>query len=325
MQRACSSTEYLPLVSIPRVSRARLARRSIKEAHIDVPPDLRRTITAWAGAAGAAWLDALPAVVAALAAEWSLTVGEPYVPSGVTGLAVRVTTADGTPAVLKVRYDEDGDAAPEAAALRHFGGRAAVALLAADDARGALLLERCVPGTPLLGRPDAEAADAICALLPDLWSPVPEAHPFRSTNDLARRWRETLAGATSVDPALRDEAVALAADLAAYDGPEVVLHGDLHAANVLAAQRRPWLAIDPKGYVGDPARDVAAMLRDRATPNVVGRRLAAAAALGLDPARCRAWALAQAVEGAVWSYERGHTAGGDAFAREATALATLPG
>lgn len=56
------------------------------------------------------------------------------------------------------------------------------------------------------------------------------------------------------------------------------------------------------------------MLRDRATPAVAGRRLAVVREVtGLDPARLRGWALAQAVEGAAWSYDVGDRASGDAF------------
>ena len=36
---------------------------------------------------------------------------------------------------------------------------------------------------------------------------------------------------------------------------EVLLCTDLHAGNILAAEREPWLLIDPKPYVGDPTYD----------------------------------------------------------------------
>jgi streptomycin 6-kinase len=288
-----------------------------------VPDDLRRSVPLWAGAAGVAWLDSLPSLVSALAEEWRLDVGAPYVPSGLTALALRVTCADGTPAVLKVRFPEE-DGSGEAAALRHFGGVAAVTLLASDDARAALLLERCEPGTPLLDRPDDEAAYTVCGLLGELWSPPSPGHSFRTTRESANRWAATVSGSTTVDARLRDEVVASLRELAADDVAPVVLHGDLHPANVLRATRRPWLTIDPKGKAGDPAYDVAALLRDRATPATAPRRLAIAAeVLGLDRARMRAWALAQAVEGAVWSSECGDVAAGESFREEASALAAL--
>ncbi|MDQ1710885.1 MAG: streptomycin 6-kinase [Frankiaceae bacterium] len=283
-----------------------------------VPDDLARTVAAWAGPAGAAWLAALPDLVTVLAQRWSLAVGAAYQPSGYTSLALRAVRADGTPCVLKLRCPAP-DPAPEAAGLRAFGGRAAVALLAEDVDRGALLLERCEPGTPLLGRVgDDEATRVICGLLPDLW--LPGGDDFVSTAEVANRWAATLSGAVTVAARLRDEALDLLAGLAAYGGQPVVLHGDLHAANVLRATRRPWLAIDPKPLAGDPAFDVAAVLRDRASPANVAQRLAIAADV-VDRARARGWALAQAVEGAVWSYDVGDARSGDAFVLAAEALA----
>jgi streptomycin 6-kinase len=287
---------------------------------VRVPDDLAATVSAWAGDAGTAWLATLPSLVAALAEQWSLTVGEPYRPSGYTALAVRVRQADGTPCVLKVRCPEP-DLAPEAAGLRAFGGRAAVRLLAEDAERGALLLERCEPGTTLLAAvADGEAVRVLCGLLPDLWVPAPEG--YVTTTEVANRWAATLSGTVSIDAALRDEALDLLGGLASFDGEPLLLHGDLHAANVLRATRRPWLAIDPKPLVGDPAFDVAALLRDRVTDATVRDRLAIVTeTLGLDRARARGWALAQAVEGAVWSYGVGDVQSGDAFVVAAGALA----
>jgi streptomycin 6-kinase len=230
-----------------------------------VPADLRAGLATWAGDAGAEWLASLPALVTSLAERWSLTVGEPYVPSGYTALALRVTCADGTPGVLKVRCPVE-DEAVESAALRHFGGRAAVALLDADDTCRALLLERCDPGTSLLTEPDDVAVAEVCALLPDLWSPAPAGHPFPMVADAALRWSERLRrNDFGVPAALCDETLALLEWLVADPGPAMVLHGDLHAANVLRARRRPWLAIDPKGRVGEAAYDVAPLIRDRVT------------------------------------------------------------
>jgi streptomycin 6-kinase len=286
---------------------------------VRVPDDLAATVSAWAGDAGTAWLATLPALVAALAAEWSLTIGEPYVPSGYTALAVRVRRADGTPCVLKLCCPEP-DPAPEAAGLRAFGGRAAVRLYAEDVPRRALLLERCEPGTPLLAAvADDEATRVMCGLLPDLWQPATDG--YATTTEVANRWAATLSGALSVPARLRDEALDLLGGLASYDGPPVQLHGDLHAANVLRATRRPWLAIDPKPVVGDPAFDAAALLRDRVTAANAGDRLSIVAeTLGLG-ARPRGWALAQAAEGAVWSYRVGDVRSGDAFVVAAEVLA----
>jgi len=92
----------------------------------------------------------------------------------------------------------------------------------------------------------------------------------------------------------------------------VLLHGDLHHDNILAAERQPWLAIDPKGLVGEPEYEVGALLRNPmpgllAIPHperVLARRLdILAESLGFDRDRLRAWGLAQAVLAAWWSIE----------------------
>ncbi len=288
-----------------------------------VPEDLRRTISGWAGDAGRAWLDALPRLVAEVAGMWSLTLGEPYVPSGYTALALRATRADGTPCVLKVGVPDEWSK-PEAAALRHFGGGAAVTFLAADADRFALLLERCDPGTPLTAEPDDVATTVIAGLLRELWAPPPEAHLFRVLSRDCEGWAATVRGSDVVDARLRDETLDLLGWLAAAVPDPVVLHGDLHAANVLRARRRPWLVIDPKGAVGDRAFDTAAAIRDRAAPDLVPRRFAILTeTLGLDPARVRGWALVQAVEGAAWSAQAGDVAAVAPYVEAATIIAGL--
>jgi streptomycin 6-kinase len=92
----------------------------------------------------------------------------------------------------------------------------------------------------------------------------------------------------------------------------VLLHGDLHHFNILSAEDS-WLAIDPKGIVGEPAYEVGAWMRNP-IPNIpepelrrfVWRRLDILAdILELDWERLRQWSLAQAVLSAWWSYEDG--------------------
>lgn len=277
-----------------------------------VPDDLARTIESWAGPGAAAWLASLPSRVADLAMLWDLNIREPYFPSGYTSLAVRVTRS-GEPCVLKVCYDAE-DASYEALALGAYGGGAAVALLAHEG--NALLLERCSPGTPLSARPDDECARVVAETLTELWrAPVPDGLPRLDLDG----WAVTIER-SSVP--YRDEALDTLASL--RRGPEALLHGDLHGGNVLSSGRRPWLAIDPKGRVGDPAFDCAAVVRDRAADGDVGRRLAIVCDVtGLDPERVRAWTLVKCVEGAAWSYDVGDAASGDAFAGASHLVASL--
>ena len=288
-----------------------------------VPDDLRRTIGRWAGEPGQEWLAALPRLVSELAERWSLEVGAPYQPSGYTSLALPVTR-HGAPYVLKVRIPDEWSAGA-AAALRHYAGRGIVALADEDEERWALLLERCDPGTPLLDQPDDEATAVVAALARELWAPPPEGHTFRLLADDAAGWLTVVRGSRHLSARVRDEAVEALEWLIADPLPPVVLHTDLHAGNVLRAQRRPWLAIDPKGAVGDPAFDLAPVIRHLATPGLVARRLAIVCEVtGLGAARVRAWALVKCAEGAEWSYAAGDTESGDEFVVAASLIAALP-
>src|SRR5205807_4576752 len=104
----------------------------------------RGPLDAWRGwPGGREWLTRLPEIVDACAEAWELQVGEPY-NGGKVGLALRVERADRSPAVLKVSFPQRG-AAHEAEALALWQGVGAVRLLERDDARHALLVERCEP------------------------------------------------------------------------------------------------------------------------------------------------------------------------------------
>ncbi len=100
----------------------------------------------------------------------------------------------------------------------------------------------------------------------------------------------------------------------------MLLHGDYHHGNVLAAERMPWLAIDPKPLVGERAYDLAWLVRDRlstlaAQPGsraAARRRLAKlASALEVDPERLRGWTVFRSVEAGVWSLSVGDPEGGE--------------
>lgn len=144
-----------------------------------------------ATAEGAAWLNRLPAIGDACCRQWRLELGEPFEPSSVSYVAA-VTRADGSAAVLKINFPEH-DSEREADALAFWRGVGAARLLERDDARRALLVERCDPGTQLWAIADEEDANAIAAgVLRRLWRPAPPGHSFRLLADEAVRWAEEI-------------------------------------------------------------------------------------------------------------------------------------
>lgn len=257
----------------------------------------------------AAWLERLPATVRALEQRWSLRVGAPFgsggsAAEGSCAWVAQVRTARGEAAVLKLGMPHlEGE--HEIAGLRFWDGDGMIRLLASDEATGAMLLERCVPGTPLRAQPPAEQDRVIASLLRRLWRTPPQA-PFRPLADMVAYWttralNEPLV-ARPADRALLEEGASLLTHLAATARRCVLLATDLHAGNVLRAQREPWLGIDPKPFVGDPTydgtqhllNDVPRLLRD--PEGTVGRM---ADLLEVDASRLRLWTFARLALGGV--------------------------
>jgi streptomycin 6-kinase len=279
-----------------------------------LPEEVRAGVLRYFGDGGRAWIEALPAVVAALGDRWSLTLGRSY-GGGSHALVLAVTRADGTPAILKVpaRDDENAD---EAAALRCYQGDGASLLYDSDPGTGALLLERLEPGAPLRDHPDHDAAvDVACGLLRRLRRPVPSGHPFPLVREVVRRWTEGLRAFEARNPEAlgwpeREEFASTLRALAIPDGAEVLVNRDPNIGNVLSAQREPWLLIDPKPLVGEPAFDGGWLLVDLLRPapdRVAATRLAehVASGLGVPSDRVRAWAFVRAAQNARWELGSG--------------------
>ena len=216
---------------------------------------LRLRETCARNAAASAWLEKLPSAVAELERRWSLRLGSPYA-GGTAAWVAPAERADGRLAVLKVglpHYEADH----ESDGLRFWNGDGAVRLLEFDRALNGLLLERCEPGAPLAERPGIEQDAVLAGLLHRLWRAPGPGHPFRPLADMAERWSNEAVARRSGwdDPALVNEGLHLFDELPRSAPAHVLLATDLHAGNVLSARREPWLAIDPKPYVGDPAYD----------------------------------------------------------------------
>lgn len=280
-----------------------------------LPEAFKANITSTFGGAGVAFLAQLPALLDECAGRWQLTILPPF-PNLSFNYAAPAILRDGTAAVLKLGVPRR-DFQIEIDTLQLYAGDGCARLLEADPVIGAILLEHLQPGTLLSAHPDDEEATMIAAtVMRRLWRPVPPAHHFPTIEDWfggLRELRENFAGGTGPFPRrLVEEAERLAADLFASLDPPVVLHGDLHHFNILAAQREPWLAIDPHGVIGEPAYEVGALMRNPHPafldfPDPLGtleRRLTILAdALGFERARLRAWTVAQGVLSAWWGYE----------------------
>ena len=237
-------------------------------------------------------------------------------PGGQCSWTAPAAGASGEDLVLKMAFRfGGGEERDEAAGLRCWEGNGVVRLHAACDGRSeyALLMERCLPGTALdqvLSEPEQDVV--VAGLLRRLWAQPHSQYPFRPLAQMCSAWADEFeAGYASraeaagrLDPGLARAGIALFRDLPASAANEVLLCTDLHAENILAAHREPWLVIDPKQYVGDPAYDVLQLMlncetRLAADPAAFADRMAGLA--GLDTGRVRLWLFARAVQESIES------------------------
>src|SRR5580700_2206943 len=123
----------------------------------------------------AAWLDQLPHTLRDLERRWSLTLGAPFNEETSCAWAAPVWLADGTSAVLKLGMPHM-ESLHEIQGLRFWDGDPTVRLLKTDDDLGAMLIERCQPGTALRALPEIEQDLVIAGLLRRLWRSPPTPH-----------------------------------------------------------------------------------------------------------------------------------------------------
>lgn len=248
----------------------------------------------------AAWLERLPEVVDDLRRRWSLELEPPFDGPEVSAAWVApAKRSNGMPAVLKVSMPHM-EADHEIDGLRFWDGDPTVLLLEADEAEGAMLLERCEPGTWLREKPEPEQDVVIAGLLRRLWRVPADPHPFRPLSDMIAIWtEETLANESAwPDPGLVREGLRTFEELASSPDPaRVLLATDLHAGNVLAAEREPWLVIDAMPFVGDPAYDATQHLwncQERMLRQPIATIERFADLLEVDAGRVQRWMFARA-------------------------------
>ncbi|MEV5572865.1 aminoglycoside phosphotransferase family protein [Spirillospora sp. NPDC052269] len=282
---------------------------------IEVPQALADGTVAREGEPGSRWLAELPLIVDELLARWDC-VPDGEVTHGAVAVIVPVLAPDG-PAVLKVSFPHPGNV-HEPDAFAAWAGRGAVRLHERDDARFGLLLERASSSTLASLEDDEQIIRIAGRIGRRLAVPAPPHLP--RLRDQAPAWADQLRKDAEQLPhnlpdRIVDVAIATAEGLGGTQ-PDTLVHGDLHARNILRADREPWLAIDPKGLAGDPAYDVGALLKSRALSllqaddhvRAFDRALDVfAESAELDRDRVQRWAQLHAVQAAFWARRHGFT------------------
>lgn len=298
-----------------------------------IPENFTHKMIDMYGEPGRSWIDALPDILTKFSQRWSLELQPPFELS-YNYVAPAIQT-DGREVVLKIGFP-NRELLSEVHALQIFNGHGMVRLLEADFERQIFLLERVRPGIELITVEDEEEVIRVAAqVMQQYWRPVTEDRPLLTveiwTNGLAKL-RPLFNGTTGPFPEyLVDAAENIFAEFIPTQGDQVLLHGDLHHWNILSATRQPWLAIDPKGVVGEREYDTGAILRNPwgklYTPQNLKRIQARRVdifceMLGFERERILGWGMAQAVLSAWWSVED-EGSGGEAALAFAEALYAL--
>lgn len=263
------------------------------------------------GDKGKTWLSDLPDLIADCEARFDLKVKK-YFSTLSYHYTAEAVQSDGSNIVIKICVPTK-EVENEINALEFMRGDGIVKLIKADSQNGILLLEKLEPGEMLSTLSSDDEATAIAAeVMQKLWKPIADNHDFPTTGQWFDRLDQPINLPDGFSGSLIDKAKNIAFDLHQDLGESVLLHGDLHHFNILSSQRQPWLAIDPKGVIGEREYEVGALLRnpipDIATTMdtnkiLVQRTALLSELLGFDRQKIIAWGFSQAVLAAVWSLD----------------------
>ncbi len=243
--------------------------------------------------------------------DWSVVVNQTLeTESSLIGFGTR----GDQPVVLKV-IRRPGDEWRSGEMLDAFDGKGVVRVY--EYVEGAVLLEQLIPGNSLVGMVlngrDDEATEILADVIQRM-SPRQLVKAPVTVEDWAKGFeRYAASGDAQIPGSLVEEGQRVYLELCASQSSPILLHGDLHHYNVLFDYDRGWVAIDPKGVVGEIEYEIGALLRNPydnpelfVQPGTVERRLKRLASrLNLDFRRALAWGFAQAVLSAIWGVEDG--------------------
>ena len=246
---------------------------------LDVPTLVRQRALA-NGSAGRRWLTDLPDTAHELAHRWDLELG-PTFSGGTSGYVVAARQRSGRECVLKIAMpldmDDDDVFARSVLVHRLAEGRGCAELLAHDEASSAMLMERLGPNLDELRLGLAPLLEAITATLRDFWRPVDPDAALPSGADKAQwlaryitaTWTEL---ARPCDRAVIDRAIAYCDKRAAAFDPTraVLVHGDAHGWNTVAAGDGAFKFVDPEGLLSEPEHDLAVAMREYNQPLLAG-------------------------------------------------------
>lgn len=272
--------------------------------------NLEKNIKNLCGDKGAEWLHSLPLIIQKLAHHWSLSHIQP-VNNMSWNYVAYAEQSNSTPKVLKISCDEQL-IRDECLALKQLDGHGVIKLIDTHDEYHAILLERAIPGTLLKDyfySNQDETIKIYSRIVSEMASCELEKNSFKHVS----KWCEAIDRIqdTRVNGDFIDKAKKLRTALLNSMEQEYLCHGDLHLENIIQSGSH-WVAIDPKGIIGEIAFEAAAFdlltqdeINNTATisDKIVHRVNLLATALHIDPDRLCAWIFLRIMISAQWFIE----------------------
>lgn len=222
---------------------------------------------------GQRWVDRYPDLMLALVHRWKLTLDG----IATAGLPINIIhygkTESGQAVALKVGVPHP-EQKTELMMLQHYNGRHAVKLIDWDEASGAFLMERILPGTQLRDYENvAERSQVRLDLIARLPLPLAPKHQLPTIETWFDEAFVKFRGSSEPNPEflsfieLAEEGFAV---LKGHYQEPYLLHGDLHHENILWDAKRGWIAIDPKGVIGPKIMECGRFLQNFIEDEVPG-------------------------------------------------------
>jgi streptomycin 6-kinase len=265
---------------------------------------------------GVKWLEELSFLLDMICTDWDIELLHPFENLSYNFIST-VRNAKGLEMVLKVGVPNP-ELTSEINALKYYSGNGTANIIKSSANHGALLVEALKPGEPLYNIKDDEEATHIASRL---IHKIHQSKPFRNDFITTDTWFERafrqmqaqeIEWTVNITTAYLEQVKEILNNLKKSTSNKVLLHGDLHHWNILSAKREPWLAIDPKGIIGDKVYECGAWLRNprnsiqqalNRKKLILNRARQFSEELGFDYHRILAWGYVQAFLSAWWSFE----------------------
>jgi streptomycin 6-kinase len=265
---------------------------------------LRQTIINSKGREGELWFNNLPIILQKLEKHWSLKNIEPV--SNMSWHYVAFAKQNGQPVVLKFGVDEK-TIHDEYQALKHFNSYGMIQVLDYYQPLNALLLARAIPGR-ILKEESNHVIDIYADVVQKLSAHHPTKYPFLHVSEWCQVIDEMNDSRIPAEYILQAKVVRQWLLASMHQG--YPCHGDLHLENIIQ-DKDTWLAIDPKGIIGEMAFEAAAFdliqdnenIRENLTPLIEQRIYQLAQALNLDKRRLVAWIFLRMMLSIQWFIE----------------------